>query len=172
MAKRAPIDEKPFRPLDTSILKSVVQHRSAAESQPEESPTNVVELPQPRTQTALVMESKPVSSAIPKRTPVQRLDHEKRILFTRDETQAFDRLIHQLAVHLQTQIKASHVIRALTSLLLASEPQLARHAANHGPLTRPPNADLGALRDFERTLMKLLLNVINDSDFNIGFSAL
>ena len=102
MARRAPADEKPFRPLDTSVLNAVMQH----------VPT-VAPMESPRAEPVLrVVEPK----AEPLRL-VKKLDQEKRILFTREETHAIDRLVNGLAQRLQAQVKASHVFRALTILL-------------------------------------------------------
>src|SRR5882724_3977352 len=44
---------------------------------------------------------------------VEKFDHEKRILFTRPESQAIDRLVVSLATRLNSQAKVSHVVRAL-----------------------------------------------------------
>ena len=43
---------------------------------------------------------------------VEKFDQEKRILFTRPESQAIDRLVVSLATRLNSQVKVSHVIRA------------------------------------------------------------
>lgn len=92
-----------------------------------------------------------------------RLDQEKRILFTRTETQAIDRLINNLSVRLNAQIKVSHIIRALTALLLNAETQVHQRASERGPLTRPPNGDFAALQRFEREIASLLADAIRDA---------
>lgn len=151
MAKRAPADERPFRPLDMTLLHSVVQHVSDNGGGGESNPP-VIPVVALRSERALV--STP---------PVQRLDQEKRVLYTRDERQALDRLVNNLAVRLQTQIKASHVLRALTSLLLHAESQLDRRAGERGPIIRPANGDLAALERFEREIGLLLSDAIRDA---------
>ena len=141
MARRAPADEKPFRPLDATVLSAVMQH----------VPT-VAPMESPRAEPVLrVVEPK----AEPLRL-VKKLDQEKRILFTREETHAIDRLVNGLAQRLQAQVKASHVFRALTILLLQAEGEIDRRATTHGPMIRPPNGDMAALQRFERDLARLL----------------
>ena len=106
MAKRAPLDEKPFRPLDVSILSAVVQHAPEARGAEVEPLRQIIELPESTTslRLALPVAATPVASTVP---TMPRLDQEKRILFTREESQALDRLINNLAVQVRAQVKAS-----------------------------------------------------------------
>ena len=146
MARRAPADERPFRPLDATVLSAVMQHvpstvttmEQAVPMRREEQPLRAVE---PRAESLRL---------------VKKLDQEKRILFTREETHAIDRLVNGLAQRLQAQVKASHVFRALTLLLLQAEGDIDRRATTHGPMIRPPNGDRAALQRFERDLARLL----------------
>ena len=166
MARRAPLDEKPFRPLDPSVLNSVMQHtpeamEAVAGARPE-APTNIIDL----RATAINV---PQRSDIPSPKPslmgpaVQRFDQEKRILFTREETQALDRLVSHLAVRLSAQVKLSHVMRALTMLLLHAENQIHQRAGDLGPLIRPSNGDFGALQRFERVIASVLAHAMRDA---------
>lgn len=164
MAGRAPVDEKPFRPLGVSVLNSVMHHRpeargTAAVARPEPA---VIELSTPARPVAAHGEAVIPKSmlAIP---PLQRLDQEKRILFTREETQALDRLVNTLAMRLRTQVKASHVLRALTSLLLEAEAQLDQRAGESGSLTRPANGDFAALQRFEWELSVIIAHALRDA---------
>lgn len=169
MAKRAASDEKPFRPLDASVLQSVMRH----------SPSSVAAVPA-TTQVPRPVEAKVVelTTAAPRPQPTfeapaqvtrfpdlltNRLDQEKRILFTREETHALERLVHNLAVRLNAQVKSSHVIRALTTLLLHAETQIDHRANERGPLIRPPNGDHAALQRFEREIANILAHAIRDS---------
>lgn len=156
MARRSPVDEKPFRPLDVSALKAVIRHRPGEV----EGETRVVDLVPPP--TALPAEPQERSSAQPVNS---RLDQEKRILFTREETQAMDRLVSQLANRLRTQVKASHVLRAMSSLLIAAEAQIGQRAEVRGTLVRPPNGDFSALQRFERELAQILAHGLRDAGF-------
>ena len=155
MAKRAPVDEQPFRPLNASTLQSVLRHVPSA---PE---------PTPVTPTAQVPAIAPTrerqhSTAFAARSG-SPLDQEKRILFTREETRALDRLVGTLAERLQTPVKASHLFRALTALVLPVERQIERCAAERGALVRPPNGDLLALQAFERELASLVAEALRRS---------
>jgi hypothetical protein len=94
---------------------------------------------------------------------VQKLNQEKRILYTREETQAIDRLVNNLAVRLNAQVKVSHVMRALTTLLLNAEGEVDKRAGEQGSLTRPPNGDFGALQRFERDIACILANALRDA---------
>lgn len=151
MAKRAPLDEKPFRPLDVSILSSVVQHAPEARGAEVQSPRRIVERPEPTTSLRVAV---PMTS---------RLDQEKRILFTREEAQALDRLINNLAVQVRAQVKTSHVLRALTMLLLHAEPQIDQRAGERGTLVRPSNGDFTALQQFEREIAHILSHALRDA---------
>ncbi|MCI0538826.1 MAG: hypothetical protein L0Z50_26775 [Verrucomicrobiales bacterium] len=160
MARRAPVDEKPFRPLDVSVLNAVVHHRSetTGENVQLSDSAKVVEL------TEMVMRpSLKTDAAAGLARVMQRLDHEKRVLFTREETQALDRLVNQLAARLRTQVKASHVLRAVTSLLLNAEARIDHRAGERGALTRPPNGDFGALQRFERDIAQILAHALRDA---------
>jgi len=151
MAKRAPVDEQPFRPLNASTLQSVLRHvPSALEPVPAKPPSPVP-----------VGERQP-STALSARSG-SPLDQEKRILFTREETRALDRLVGTLAERLQTPVKTSHLFRALTALVLPVERQIERCAAERGALVRPPNGDLPALQAFERELASLVAEALRRS---------
>jgi hypothetical protein len=94
---------------------------------------------------------------------VEKFDHEKRILFTRGETQAIDRLVTSLAARLNAQVKVSHVIRALVALLLHSEAEIDKRAGEAGPLVRPPNGDALALQRFEREIARIVASGMRDA---------
>lgn len=172
MAKRAASDEKPFRPLDASVLQSVMRHTPSSSPPPQVSVAPPVQRPaEPKIVELSVQAPRPTQSFEPPAQKVvripdpfaHRLDQEKRILFTREETHAMERLIHNLAVRLNAQVKASHVIRALTTLLLNAETQIDIRAGERGPLTRPPNGDLAALQRFERELATILAHALRDA---------
>ena len=93
---------------------------------------------------------------------IKKLDQEKRILFTREETHAIDRLVNGLAQRLQAQVKASHVFRALTLLLLQAEGEIDRRASATGPFVRPSNGDSAGLQRFEKELARLLAEGLRD----------
>ena len=123
MARRAPADERPFRPLDATVLSAVMQHVPSTVTMTEPAVPLRREEPSFRT-----VEPRPEPLRL-----VKKLDQEKRILFTREEVHAIDRLVNGLAQRLQAQVKASHVFRALTLLLLQAEGDIDRRATSHGP---------------------------------------
>ncbi len=152
MARRSPVDEKPFRPLDVSALKAVIRHRPGEA----DGETRVVDLaPSPAAPPAEPQERSAAQ-------PVNRR-LEKRVLFTHEETQAIDRLVSQLANRLRTQVKASHVLRAMSSLLIAAEAQIGQRAEVRGTLVRPANGDFSALQRFEREIAQILAHGLRDA---------
>lgn len=152
MAKRAPVDEKPFRPLDVSLLNSVVQHTPAASaSEP---------VPRPAPMPVHRESPRPGVVMVP---ALEKLESERRILFSRQESQALDRLINNLAWRLRAQVKVSHLIRALVGLVIRAERQVDQRAAERGPLVRPPNSDLAAIAKFEDDLAAILENALRDA---------
>jgi hypothetical protein len=94
---------------------------------------------------------------------VEKFDQEKRILFTRAESQAIDRLVTSLALRTNAQVKVSHVVRALITLLLNAEAEVDRRAGESGPLIRPPNGDAKALQRFERDIARIIASALRDA---------
>lgn len=166
MARRAPDDEKPFRPLDVSILSSVVQHAPEENraTAPTEPARKVIDLPAHTTSLRPIPQPLPtVAPAVSAVPSIYRLEQERRILFTREECQALDRMIINLAVRLRTQVKVSHVFRALTMLLLHAETQIDQRAGERGTLVRPSNGDLAALHQFDREIAQILAHALRDA---------
>lgn len=154
MAKRPPIDEKPFRPLDVAVLQSVLRH--APGSAPVAPSPVASPAPKPEAPSETVFSRAPA-------LVLKKLDQEKRILFTREESHALDRLVTALAARLQAQVKVSHVMRAATLLLLRAEGEIVRTASGRGPMIRPPNGDMAALQRFERDLAILLEQALREA---------
>lgn len=156
MAKRSPVDEEPFRPLNAAILNAVVNHAPDAKQVRLDPPRRLEPVSAARGET----EVRVLPRSAP---PMARLDQEKRVLFTRAEAQVVERLINNLSSRLHTQVKASHIMRALTVLLLNAESQVYQRAGERGPLTRPPNGDFTALQQFERAIAAMLADAIRDA---------
>jgi len=181
MAKRASPDESPFRPLlDTGLLAAAmaqVPPRSTPDSgiPPEQGDSNrIVDLPRSEPVRAGQglrrvgrEENLTQPEAVPSRQAMQpapqKFDHEKRILFTRSETQSIDRLVTSLARRLNAQVKVSHLVRALVVLLLNAEGEVDKRAGEAMPLVRPPNGDAQALQRFEREIAKIIAAALRDS---------
>lgn len=180
MAKRAAPDEKPYRPLlDADLVSAALSHTApSAPTPPVASPvTKVVEItrPEPARRAEPVPQLERASTPAPVALPeiethhqamqalIEKFDQEKRILFTRSETQAIDRLVIALAARLNAQVKVSHVIRALVGLLLHAEGHVDKRAGETGPLVRPPNGDAKALQQFEREIGRIISAALRDA---------
>lgn len=159
MAKRAPADEKPFRPLDESVLSSVLQHKTVNRTLPGTLSPKVVEL---TTGQQVEQRREPAGQPVVA-DQGRRLNKEMRILYTSQERMGLDRLMNAMSMRLGAQIKASHVLRALTALILNAESQIDQRAGEHGSLTRPHNGDASALLRFEWEIAVLLANAIRDA---------
>jgi hypothetical protein len=175
MAKRAPVDEKPYRPLLDPSVVSAAMTKAVTPAQPSagELPivTKVVELsrqearrsePQPLYREPIAPQVSEGRGPSPQ-TLVEKFDQEKRILFTRAESQAIDRLVTSLAGRLNAQVKVSHVMRALVALLLNAEAEVDRRAGEAGSLIRPPNGDAKALQRFEREIARIVGAALRDA---------
>lgn len=174
MAKRAAPDEKPYRPLLDTELMNAALTQVVSNAQPHTTPTKVVDLPRtdvPRRQEPVrAAFHEPVQKAVdpePKalaHSPfVEKFDQEKRILFTRSETQAIDRLVTSLAMRLNSQVKVSHLMRALVALLLNAEADVHKRAGEAGPVIRPPNGDAQALQRFEKQIAGIIGSALTDA---------
>jgi hypothetical protein len=178
MAKRSAPDEQPYRPLlDQGLMQSAIAQVVPANSTPatepsaRATPSKVVDLPRTPESIRRAEAATEIGVMAPAvreqlRTPqplVEKFDQEKRILFTRAETQAIDRLVNSIATRLNAQVKVSHVMRALVTLLLNAEGEVDRRAGEAGPLVRPPNGDGQALQRFERDIAKVLASAIRDA---------
>jgi hypothetical protein len=184
MAKRAAPDEKPYRPLlDTELVNAALSNagpaalRSSPAQRHSAVEANVVEM---RVANAKLRIDQQDSLAAPTRTfdsaaengslkneqerdLVERFDREKRILFTRPEEQAIDRLVTSLAARVNAQLKLSHLIRALVTLALHAEGQIDKRAGETPPLVRPPNGDAQGLQRFEREIGNILAAGLRDA---------
>jgi hypothetical protein len=183
MAKRAAPDEKPYRPLlDAELVNAAISHvgpgaSRTASAQPAAS-AKILEMPrteQPRRvehppavfeTSALADAYEQIDADRPRVAPqvvVEKFDQEKRILFTRPESQAIDRLVVSLATRLNAQVKVSHVIRALVGLMLHAEAAIDKRAGETGPLVRPANGDAQGLQKFERDIGKIFAAALRDA---------
>jgi hypothetical protein len=181
MAKRAAADEQPYRPLlDASLvsaaLSQVVNPAPPAKEKevlrPGTVPPKVIDIPraEPSRRIEQIQAEQAVQTVTPEREAgrvsqelVEKFDQEKRILFTRGETQAIDRLVTTLAGRLNAQVKVSHVIRALVALLLHADAAIDKRAGEAGPLVRPPNGDALALQRFEIEIATILAAGMRDA---------
>src|SRR5262245_11691530 len=136
MAKRAPVDEQPYRPLlDPSVLSAAISQAAQPKTITATEPPRVAgqkiidlsrpdharrdEVPERSREPTDAPSARGVGRAIATSPSfVEKFDQEKRILFTRTESYALDRLANSLALRTNAQVKVSHVIRAMVALLL------------------------------------------------------
>ena len=179
MAKRAPVDEAPYRPLlDPGVISAALMKTGTgtAQAKPEGqgTVTRVVEMPRPEASRFQPLQRSEASETqAPKagfgeaRTVpndlVEKFDQEKRILLTRSEAASLDRLVSALAGRLNAQVKLSHVLRSLIGLLLNAESEVDRRAGEVPLLIRPANGDGKALQRFESEIAKILCAAIRDA---------
>lgn len=178
MAKRT--EEKPFRPLEASLVQEVMLGNTAAVQQPVAAPQpRSIELRQPVPQPPTRQEpAQPASQPIartftpprpaPRTRPVEsplaeRMDKEKRVLLTAGEERAFERAVSGIAAELGTSLKSSHVLRSCIRLVINAENELIERARENGRLVRPPNGDLAAIEAFERVIATVLQSGIRGS---------
>lgn len=162
MAKRVPPSDKPYEPVNAALAQSVLQHRPLEGGAP--SPAPPPSTPAPR-KVAEVREPGPAEDAgdgkpaedeteqVPK---FERLDREKRLLLSKSEEREFERLVSEMAEQLGTPLKPSHVLRAVMTLLLNADEELAKQCGKVGFLKRPPNGDLAALAVFEHSMARII----------------
>ena len=168
MAKRAPVGETPYRPLlDPSVLNAALAAPQAVDPQRKivefTKPVEQKKAEEPKLSQEVVRTTTETRAPIVEHSLTEKLDQEKRLLLTRTESQAVDRLVNSLAARLNTQLKTSHVLRAMVTLLLNSEGEVDRRAGEIGSLTRPPNGDLKGLQKFEAEIANIIGSGIRDA---------
>ena len=177
MAKRAPAGEQPYRPLlDPGVISAALTKANLAptQTQGQVNGSKVVALNRPETGPAddraggrdvptprIASEPPLVRTAASE--VIEKLDQEKRMLLTRAENVALERLVGSLASRLSTQVKLSHVLRALVTLLLNAEAAVDRRAGEKIGLARPANGDFKAIQKFEKEIAKIIAAALRDA---------
>ena len=166
MAKRADSTTGPYRPLlDTGLVSAAMAQPAQQASADIQQTKKVIDLPRTE-QTHLVAQNQhggPDNTRDPLVLMVEKFDQEKRVLFTRSESQSINRLVASLATRLGAQVKTSHVMRALVALLLHAEDELDKRAGDAGFIARPANGDAQALHKFEKEIGKIIANALRDA---------
>lgn len=174
MAKRVPPDEKPYRPVDDALVRSVLNPKpvptpTEEETEPNEStpPAMPAVSPGPGAETpkvlALPRRRSELEEERPRKPEPERFTREKRFLLTPSEDKELERLVADVADHLGTAIKPSHMIRAMTTLLCHVGDELIKQSRRVGPIKRPPNGDTAALAAFEHYLSQLIDTAVRNS---------
>jgi hypothetical protein len=159
MAKRAPADEERYSPLNDDILSAVMHHKVPAASSALAPSPKVVELTRAaQPDQRLSPSTMPEPTGLPRRRKV-----EIGLLLTCEEKEELDRLVLNLAARLGTQLKASHLLRALVALALNAESEIDRRAGARGDVQRPPNSDASGLLRFEWEIATIIANALRDA---------
>ena len=150
MAKRAPKDEVPFRPVSEALVAEVVGGGGGAAVAPER------EKPAPRAPSprkASRARSKAPVVLPPRRVGadqvLDKLDRRRRFLISASEENSLHELVLRLSAALGVRITESHLHRACISLLLECVDEIEDVASRTNPPKRPLNGDLPALARFE-----------------------
>lgn len=170
MAKRVPPDEKPYRPVDDALVRSVLnpqpmiseEDQESDSTEPQPSPRTTADTSTPKVLTLPRRKSEPEEERERKPEP-ERFTREKRFLLTPSEDKQIDRLVAEIAENLGTAIKPSHMIRAMTTLLCHASEELIKQSRRVGPIKRPPNGDTTALAAFEHYLSQLIDTAVRNS---------
>ncbi len=181
MAKRAPTNEQPYRPLlDPNVISAALEKASTVTAdgddteeyqpavkvvdirRPDQAPRRAERQDQPVRQAPRFGQTQDTAPNSAQQFG-EKFDQEKRMLLTRTESMALDRLVGSLAMRFNTQVKLSHVLRALVALLLNAENELDQRAGEAIGLIRPPNGDAKALQRFEREIARVLAAAIRDA---------
>src|SRR5437899_2138390 len=127
MAKRAPVGETPYRPLlDRGVIAAALTKATpgtAAQVDAQGDSAKIVDLnradassrERPAQSETHVFGGRSDARENPASVEqvVEKRDQEKRMLLTRAESMALDRLVSSLANRVNTQVKLSHILRSL-----------------------------------------------------------
>lgn len=175
MAKRVPQDEKPFRPVDEALVRSVM---SGSAYSPGEGGNTAVEMPppasEPKPRPVPSIARHPEPTPAPARTETERSvaravdpelekrNREKRVLLTRAEERDIERLVSRVAGELGTPVKLSHLLRASITILLHSEEELIERT-KRASLIRPGNGNAPELAEFEHGIAQVLSSAFREA---------
>lgn len=178
MAKRAPVGEEPYRPLlDAGAIAAALTRTPQAPpvALSQASPAKVIDIgvgESPAHDSRSTVQEAQVPRPFgteksgrpaPVLQSVEKLDQEKRMLLTRSESMALERVVSSLASRVNAQVKLSHVLRSFVTLLLHAEKEVDRRAGEVVGITRPANGDFKALQKFEREIANIIAAGFRDS---------
>ncbi|BCL40004.1 hypothetical protein [Nostoc sp. MS1] len=160
MAKRVPQDDKPYRPVDEALVRSVLKGSTLEQTDSAlgKNSTEFVE-DVPIVETVRAIPEQPISLS-----PVitsEKLSREKRVLLTKSEEREIERFVDRLAEQLETPLKLSHVLRACMTILRHAEKEILAEASQSLKLERPPNGDPVALAQFEYQIAQILSTALS-----------
>ena len=186
MAKRVPPDEKPYRPLDEELARSVLLRRKQdnGESQrpnleivppldaqvedqeeptkaPETKPLQVVEEHEDAAKPTEEVEEQTEGFVSRRKTLVR----EKRMLLTEQEEELFQEFVGNITKNLGVKVNTSNLLRASLALLLHSERELLKQCrrVDYMRKKRPRNDQPTEIATFEENLARLFDSAIRNS---------
>ena len=154
MAKRVAQEDRPYRPVEEALVRSVM-NRSAVDEDVET--IEAQDIPPPIGAAKLSPTSTTVRNQIVVQSqPPEKLSREKRVLLSPSEEREIERLVSRVAEAVGTPVKLSHLLRAYMALLLHTENEIIKRAQQAPPMRRPPNGDPIALASFEQGVAQIL----------------
>jgi hypothetical protein len=175
MAKRAPVDEKPYNPVEDALVRSVwlgensedkaIGQERRALLQQDEMPLQTTAIAETGNGTkGVTLPRSERAGQVPTHAFARgKQAREKRVLLTHTEERQIELLVHRLAIELATPVKLSHVLRACVAILQHADHEIVEGARKAPPLTRPPNGSPEALAEFEHRLAQILLDALQRS---------
>lgn len=171
MGKRVAPEERPYRPVQEALVRSVLNPDEALYVAEPMSDNGSVQISRPLAATDITPPAPQERSAGALGTVdaashallPEKLSREKRVLLTLSEEREIERLVARIAEELATPVKLSHMLRAYMTLILHAESEITKRARLTGPLHRPPNGDPVALARFEHQLAKILSAAFRDA---------
>src|SRR5215471_3292748 len=171
MGKRVAPDERPYRPVEEALVRSVLDPQEDSSIAEQASTNGLPQMARPlETDTVEEIPRQGIFPGIQSNghdsshtATAEKLSREKRVLLTLAEEREIERLVARVAEELATPVKLSHMLRAYMTLLLHAEGEITRRARLTGPLHRPPNGDAVALARFEHQLSKILSAAFRDA---------
>lgn len=173
MAKRVDKDEKPYRPVDEALVRSVLRgpniegNTNEAEPQVEDlstenSSSSVRVLSDNSSHISQQSQDLSLISSIAT-TASEKLTREKRVLLTKTEEREIERFVDRIGEQLETSLKLSHLLRACLKVLKHAENEIIMQAQKSSKVERPPNGDLVALAEFEFQIAQILSSALRKS---------
>jgi hypothetical protein len=160
MPKRYDPGEKVFQPIEQALLKEVLD-----DSAPVAQVHPPTASPSARAERKVVPLELPPASPEPAHVtePAERLNAPLKVHLQPGERRELNRLLNHLSQELGTSVSASHVQRALITLLQHAESEVLRRARDQAPMKRPPNGNLAAIAAFEFALAKILSGAFRET---------
>lgn len=155
--------ERPYTPLDESLISRVLQPEAAEAAA---TPASVRAVPSSGHPHAPAVVAPPGEPAVtpPRRAPLPRMECTLRLRVSRRDKREFEAFTARVGAALDATLKPSNVLRAMLCVLQNAEPALADLArqASH-TLRRPPNDDAVAYAEFEDRLVRLIDSAVRHS---------